>query len=347
MPYDGDQRNGFFTRDELVAWFERYVRERNIRVHERSPVSRVEIDGDAGFRVTAGGKPVRAKNVVVAAGIMNVPKLPAVTKRIPESVTQIHTADYRNPHQLPDGAVLVVGSAQSGCQIVEDLLHHGRRVYLSTSKVGRIVRFYRGRDILEWWKDMGFLDVAVEDLEDQSIRFNAQPQVSGTGGGHTVSLQMLAARGTTLLGRLRDERDGLLVFEPDLQEHVVFADQVSNRFKKSIDDYILKNGIPAPGATDDPAEMAPGPAETAPALLDLAAAGVTAIVWCTGFGADFSWLEAPVLDEQGRPVHQRGVSNVPGIFFLGFPWLHTRKSGLIYGIDEDAAYLADRISERT
>lgn len=314
---------------------------------ERAP------DGDAFFvRARAANADVEeivAKNVIVASGIMQTPKYPPLRDQLPAWLTQLHTADYRNPSALPNGAVVVVGGGQSGCQIAEDLLAAGRDVYLCASRVGRLPRRYRGREFLEWWKENGFWDVTREQLEDPAIARAAQPIISGVGRyGHTLSLQQLARDGVTLLGRLEDIDGDRLLLDDKLAEYLAFADNASARFKTDIDDYIARAGLTSPPNDPDPADDPyDGTSITdAPTSLDLRAAGVSTVIWSTGFSTDFSWLHLPVLNEEALPVHERGISDVPGVYFLGFPWLHKRTSGIIRGIEEDAGFIAQNIEAR-
>jgi putative flavoprotein involved in K+ transport len=351
--YDGPEPNGFWLRDELVRSFEQYITKLSLPVRTGVTVTAVEASAHGeGFVVHTDGpdhEVLEARTVVIASGILQTPNIPALGAKLPHSIAQLHTADYRSPDALPPGAVVVVGGGQSGCQIVEDLLPSGRTVYLCASKVARLPRRYRGREILEWWVDMGFLDVAVDELEDPSARFATQPQISGLGRyGHTVSLQQLERDGAILLGRLIDVEDGVLITDDRLVEYIRFADEKSAKFKQDIDDYLERAGIDPPPIEDDPADVpaAPDVGGGAPTRLDLAEANVGAIVWCTGFTADFSWIRLPVLDDDGGPLHERGIAPVPGIYFLGFPWLHCRKSGIIFGIEEDAKYIASAIARR-
>ena len=352
--YEGDEPDGFYHRDQLVDYFEHYAGKFELPVMEGVTVTAVDADGD-GFRVTfedADGTvdTVTAGNVVVASGIMQAPKIPGIRQRFPESLLQLHASDYRSPDQLPPGAVVVIGAGQSGCQISEDLIRAGRDVYLSTSKVGRLRRRYRNRDVVDWGEDMGFWDVAVENLPDPAIEFAAQPQVSGVGRyGSTLSLQSMARDGVRLMGRLSDVEDGVLKTDDSLGEHIAFADERSAEFTGLIENWIATNGISVEPIEDDPNDEAAGPdvAEAGITELDLIEAGVGSVIWCTGFTADFGWIHEPITDDRGRPIHTRGVSPVPGIYFLGFPWLHSRKSGIIHGIDEDAHFVADAIAART
>lgn len=353
-PYDGDEPDGFYRRDQLIAYFEGYAGKFDLPVTEGVTVTGVDAYGD-GFHVTyedstGAVDTVTAANIVVASGMMQTPKIPTIRERFPESLTQLHASDYRSPDNLPAGAVVVIGGGQSGCQISMDLIHADRDVYLCTSKVGRLRRRYRQRDVVEWGEDMGFWDVAVEELSDPAIQFAAQPQVSGVGRfGSTLSLQSMARDGVHLMGRLSEVEDGVLRTDDSLSEHIAYADERSAEFTRMIEDWITSNGMSAGPVEDDPNDEPASPevAESGITELDLMDAGVGSVVWCTGFTADFDWIHSPVTDDDGRPIHKRGISPVPGIYFLGFPWLHSRKSGIIHGIDDDARFIADAIAART
>ncbi|MDH5504495.1 MAG: NAD(P)-binding domain-containing protein [Acidimicrobiia bacterium] len=352
--YEGDEPDGFYHRDQLVDYFEHYADRFELPVMDGVTVTAVDADGD-GFRVTyedadgtAGA--VTAANIVVASGIMQSPKIPGIRERFPESLVQLHASDYRTPDKLPSGAVVIVGAGQSGCQISEDLVHSGRDVYLCTSKVGRLRRRYRNRDVLAWGVDMGFWDVAVEDLPDPAIEFAAQPQVSGVGRyGSTLSLQSMAREGVRLMGRLSDVENGVMKTDNSLAEHIAFADERSAEFTRMIESWIVANDVSVEPIEDDPNDEPAGPDVAAAGIteLNLIEANVGSVIWCTGFTADFGWIHQPVTDDKGRPIHTRGVSPIPGIYFLGFPWLQSRKSGIIHGIDEDAQFIAEAIAART
>ena len=350
----GAPRDGFLHRDELVRGFERYAEERALPVTTGIAVTAVgHLDSAGTFVVrgtASGGGPVSwtARSVVVASGMQRQPRLPGFGRELPPGMAQLHSAQYRSADVLPPGAVVVVGSAQSGCQIAEELLAAGRTVYLCASRVARVPRRHRGRDITEWWLDAGFWDQTVADLEDPAMRLAPQPQVSGVGRrGHTVSLQQLARDGALLLGRALGVNEGRLELDSRLGAYVRFADERSAKMKQDIDAAILRAAGTLAADEDDPADV-PAPElydVSGPAELDLRAAGVGAIIWCTGFTAEFGWLRLPVLDARGAPVHEGGVSPVPGLYFLGFPWLRKRKSGIIFGIAEDAARIAEAVKQ--
>lgn len=346
---------GFALRDELVSRLERFVTDQGLPVRTGVAVtSLAQAPRDAILRVTAdwGGRQetFESRSVVVASGFLNEPNWPPLSTALPEGVFQIHTAGYRDPAALPAGAVLIIGSGQSGCQIAEDLLEAGRRVFLSTSMVARIPRRYRGRDILDWMIDAGFWDVRLQDLEDPTTRFAAQPQVSGVGPrGRSVSLQGLARAGAVLVGRLTSAEETTLHFADDAAACVRFSDEKSAMFKRMIDTHIERTGIFAPASERDPIDL-PDDGSACPRTvtrLDLRRDGIGTIIWCTGFRGSLGWIHAPVFDEDGRPAHERGISCVPGIYFLGAPWLYKRKSGVLYGMQEDAEFIVQNISDRT
>lgn len=345
MEFDPDAPDSFGPRDQIVSYLERYARSFHAPVREGAEVTALERSTNGSYRVQAGNDTLEARVVVIASGSMNRPRIPAAAQKLPADIVSLTAGTYRNAGSLPAGAVLVVGAAQSGCQIAEDLAEAGRRVYLCASRVGRVPRTYRGRDILAWWRDMGFWDVRVDELEDPAMQFGALPQVSGTNGGHTVSYQSLAREGVTLVGRLLDVDGTKVKLKPDLMESIRFADEKSSAFKDAIDKFIQREGISAPPPEPDPGEPALPDLAGSDLVdqLDLREAGISCVIWCTGFDADWSWLRAGDLDEQGQPRHQLGIGEAPGLYFIGFPWLSKRKSGTLYGIAEDAERIVDHL----
>ena len=355
FPYEGTEPGCFATRDELVNYFQRYVENFHLPVRTGVTVSSVEPAEEEGCFVVKTRadnqeeESVLSRSIVVACGIQRTPKIPPIRSQIPDSITQLHTADYRNAAALRPGAVVIVGSGQSGCQIAEDLLSAGRMVYLCSSKVGRAARRYRGRDVLEWWIETKFLDVTLASLEDKSISRAPQPQISGIGRfGHTISLQDLAHQGVVILGRLLEVEGDTLTLGEEAAAHVRFADEFSQRLNNNVDTYLAKAGIALPPLDADPADMPDPQCECVSPLrrLNLGEAKVSTVIWATGFTGDFGWIHLPVLDAEGRPMHQRGISPVRGLYFLGFPWLSSRKSGIIYGVEEDARYVATAIEQQ-
>jgi putative flavoprotein involved in K+ transport len=297
--------------------------------------------------VETTGAAYLATNVVIATGSFQQPKIPPFAAGLPPAIKQLHTSQYRNPGVLPPGAVLVVGSGQSGCQIAEELYQSGRKVFLCVGSAGRAPRRYRGRDIMEWLKDSGFLDQTPASLPSPAARFAANPHVSGRDGGHDLNLHRFAREGVVLLGRLvgpAEGEPGVLVVAPGLHSTLERVDQFEANLLKFVDTYIAASGIDAPAEAIT--RLTDGFAQPERERLDLAAEGITSIIWAGGYRFDFSWIDLPVLDEAGYPVQTRGVTAYPGLYFLGMNWLHTRKSALLIGVGEDAAHLAEHIAGR-
>lgn len=335
--------DGFLGRDAWVAELEAYARAGSLPVRTHANVTSVEADQSGGFAVTVGGgETLRTRSVVVASGVANTQKLPPVAAAIDRRIEIHTTGTYRRPSQLAPGAVLVVGSAQSGCQIAEDLLDAGRDVYLATGTVGRLPRRLRGRDALVWLSESGWMTQRPEDLADPALLRAAQPLISGVGPrGHTVSLQWLGARGVTLLGRLESADGTRLRFADDLAQHVRHGDEISGRLRRHVDEYIARSGIAAPETDPDPADA---PADAAsfrgPAEIDLVDRGVRSVIFSTGFGTDYSWLRLPILGPDGSPRHEQGRAPVDGVWFVGLLWMRMRRSGIILGAMEDSAHIA-------
>ncbi len=293
-----------------------------------------------GFRVETSDGAIDASYLVAATGPFQRPVIPAV---VPEDarLLQIHSNAYRNPDQLPEGAVLVVGAGSSGVQIADELLRAGRRVYLSVGRHDRPPRSYRGRDFVWWLGVLGKWDAETPESGMEHVTIS----VSGAYGGRTVNFRRLAAQGMTLLGMTESFEDGVLTFAPDLADNLAQGDANYLSLLDEADAYVGRNGLDLPGEPDARHIEPDPPCVTDPILeLDLARAGITTILWATGFAVDFSWLKVDAFDENGRPQHQRGVSAEPGIYFLGLPWLSRRGSSFIWGVWHDAKYLADHIS---
>lgn len=341
--------DGFLGRDEWIAELEAYARLGALPVRTRANVTAVTADGSNGFVVTIDGNAtVRARSVVVASGIANTQKLPPAAAGIDRGIEVVTTGTYRRPSQLPPGAVLVVGSAQSGCQITEDLLDAGREVYLATGNVGRAPRRLRGRDTLAWLAESGWMAQRPEDLPDPAAIHSPQPQISGVGPrGHTVSLQSLARRGVTLLGHFESADGSRLRFGDDLAQHVRYGDEGSAKIRQHVDEYIARLGIDAPESEPDPADE-PADAESfhAPTELDLADRGVRAVIFSTGFGADYSWLKLPIIGADGSIAHRQGRTAVDGVWFVGLLWMRVRRSAIISGAMDDSEHIAAQVVAR-
>jgi putative flavoprotein involved in K+ transport len=333
-PLLGDQeRYAYAPRAEIVGRLERVAA--GCPVREGVGVERLAPAGDGWVLATGDGE-LRARTVVVATGDQNVPRVPALATQLPDRVAQLHVADYRGPAQLPEGAVLVVGTAQSGCQIAEDLLAGGRRVFLATSAAGRVPFRYRGRDILEWLIEAGFMDQRPQDLPDPSVMRAPMPIIAP---GRGLSLPGLARAGATLVGRPVAVDGERVSFDDSAAANVAAGDAFAARVRTMVDDLIQRKGLDAPPAEADehdlPVELDP------PAALDLGEVG--GVVWCTGFTGDFSWLDPALVGAEGLPEHRQGTAPAPGLWYLGLRWMRRRGSSILYGFPGDAAWVAGEV----
>ncbi|SDG59557.1 flavin-containing monooxygenase [Alloyangia pacifica] len=341
LEFSGDP-DAFVPKEQVADYFEAYAKKIDAPVRCGVEVTRVtRLSGRPGFRVETSAGTIEAGNVISATGAFQTPSIPPL---VPETtgLTQMHSSQYRNPGQLPEGAVLVVGAGSSGVQIADELLAAGRKVYLSVGPHDRPPRAYRGRDFV-WW--LGVLN--KWDAEANPSSEHTTIAVSGAHGGHTVDFRKLAARGMTLLGRTEAHENGTMRFAPDLAANVAAGDANYISLLDEADAYVAANGLDLPeepAARDigaDPACMT-DPIRT----LDLADAGITTILWATGFTSDYGWLQVDALDAAGKPRHQRGVSSAPGVYFLGLPWQTRRGSSFIWGVWHDAKYVADHIAKQ-
>jgi putative flavoprotein involved in K+ transport len=328
----------FSSRDEVVQLLRQQAADLPVRT--QTPVSGLDHDG-VDFVVRTSGHQVEAATVVLASGLLNVARKPSLAERVPARMFQIHVKDYRDPARLPVGAVLVVGGAQSGCQVAEDLARSGRRVYLATSRVGRYPWVYRGRELVAWLADCGWWDLKPGDLDDPADTRTAFPVVAS--GGRDLDLGILSGLGVTLLGRLEDVAGERLAFGGSVHENATYADRVAARLEGIADEYIARQAIEAPARVSDP--RAWSLESTNVRELDLTAAGVTSIIWATGFTGDLSWVHLPVFDERGTVLHDGCRSPVPGLCYIGFPWLTRRRSGLFYGVTVDAGEVVEAVVE--
>lgn len=343
--YDGTDPDGFLPRDEIVAYFENYVDRFDLPVQFSTSVQEVApLEDGSGYQVKTGGKTYRARNVVMATGSFQKPKIPAFSAGIHADILQLHSGQYRNPDQLPEGAVLVVGSAQSGTQIAEELYQSGRTVYLSTCSAGRGPRRYRGRDVFSWLVETGFMDQTVDRLESPKDRLGGNPHVSGRDGGHSINLHQFARDGVILLGHFAGMQDGKVIFLPDLQENLAKADRVERELTGMIDKYIETNGIDAP--QEILPELQDGFSMKEIIELDLKTAGIQTVIWAMGYTSDYSLVRLPLTDEDGFPIQQRGITKYPGLYFVGTVWLQKAKSSLLMGVHEDALHIASHMANR-
>ena len=340
--YDGPEPGGFLPRDEIVAYFERYVERFRLPVRYRCSVTAVEPLERGGYRVRTARGEIQARNVVVATGFEQAPKVPPFAAEISPEITQLHSSLYRNPGQLPEGAVLVVGSGQSGAQIAEELYQSGRQVFLATGSAGRAPRRYRGKDGFEWLLTIGFFDMPPEKMPFPKGHF-APPHLSGAHGGHSLNLHQFARDGVTLLGHARGAEGDVISFAPDLHENLGKVDGFEIQYTKMVDGYIQAKGINAP--LEELPVLRDGYAQPGILELNLRAAGVRSILWATGYSHDYSLVKLQVQDADGFPVQQRGVSAHTGLYFVGMPWMPTLKSGILAGVGDFARDVAGQIAQ--
>ncbi len=329
---------------DFVEFLERYVK--NFKVPLRRSVEATRaVPTDVGWEIETTEGLINCRALIVATSTYQVPSLPPAADGLPPSIRSLSAADYRSAGQLPPGRVLIVGSAQSGGQITEDLQHSGRDIILSVSRAGRIPRRYRGRDAIDWQDRLGFLDRPATALDDPRQRFGGEPHMTGRGGGHTISLQNFHAGGVRLVGRVEGIEGTVLRLKSDLRENIHAADRFSAAFCGEVDAHIAQHDPSAPLDEGEPhhAPVALLDRYEEPGRLDLAAEGVSAVIWATGFRFDYSWIAADVFDAFGYPITMRGKTQVPGLYFLGLNYLHSRKSGIIYGVGEDAEHVAVQI----
>ena len=336
--------DGFLKREEVVAYLENYVSRFQLPVRYGVHVQSVRPSSSGrGYVVETSVGRFDAPNVVIATGLYQKPKFPAFSADFPAEITQLHSDEYRNPQSLPDGAVLVVGSGQSGAQIAEELYRSGKKVYLSVSRAGRVPRRYRGKDANWWHVRLGDYERTVDQLPSPQAKFAGKPMISGKDGGHTLNLHQFVRDGVTLLGRMEAVRDDRIILAQDLKANLARADQFELDFAKKVDEFILANGIAAPEeslpAYTDGYEL-PEVSE-----LNLTDAHIRTVIWATGYNFDFSLVQLPVFDGDGYPVQQRGVTDYAGLYFVALPWLHNAKSGLLFGLAQDAGHIAAAIED--
>lgn len=341
--YDGGNPDGFLPQAEIVAYFEAYVARFNLPIRYGVRVTAVESTPD-GYRVQTVNGTFLARQVVIATGSFQHPKIPAFSAQFPLEINQLHSGIYRNPAQLLAGAVLVVGSGQSGGQIAEELYQSGRKIYLCVGKAGRVPRRYRGRDSTWWLYMIGGYDRTVDKLPSPKARFASNPHVSGKDGGHSLNLHQFARDGVTLLGRIRGVDEDDILLAGDLQENLAFVDKFEADLLVMIDEYIRKNGLNVPEETLP--ILRDGYALEPVERLNWREAGITNVIWATGYTYDFSLVKLPIFDEDGYPHQIRGVTDAPGLYFVGLHWLHSAKSTLLLGVGADAEHVATIVARK-
>lgn len=344
--YAGPDPKGFMLKDEIVAYVEGYQKAFDLPVREGVMVeslAELASGGPARFELVTSHGVFTADRVVVATGAYHKPFMPPYQSEVPSEIVTLHSSNYKNPHSLPEGAVLVVGTGQSGAQIAEDLHLAGRQVHLAVGNAPRCARRYRGRDVVEWLADMGYYAMPIEQHPNRElVRDKTNHYVTGRDGGRDIDLRKMALEGMKLYGPMATIQSGVAQFKPELRLNLDSADNVYRSINRTIDAYIEKQSLDVPLEAD---YVPPWEPEQEPEALELSAAGVTSIIYCAGFASDFQWVKPPVLDERGFPIHERGVTATKGLYFIGLPWLHTWGSGRFSGVGGDAEYLVEHLAQ--
>ena len=326
----------FTDRATLIEMFERY--RSGLPARCSVGVTSLRQDGSRYRLLTTAGE-LTARSVIVASGAQCVVTIPALAQAMPDHMAHLHAGTYRNPDEVRPGAVLVIGSGQSGGQIAEELARAGRRAFLSTSRVGRVPRRYRGRDVHDWTQEMGLADQTPDQLANPAEMRAPHPLLSGARGGHTVALQQLGRDGVVLLGRAVRMEGTTLHLGDDLLANLWHADERAALFRGAVDAYVERSALVAPAALPDPTERPLGSFDD-PRQLDLVGHEVRTVIWCTGFGPDTGWVDLPILDGRRHVVSRGGVTTAPGVYTLGAPWLTHQSSGLLAGVGKDASRIA-------
>ena len=340
--YSGNDPAGFMLKDDIVAYLQGYAASFAPPIVENVAVESVARNALGQLDVRTSHGAVTADHVVVAVGGYHIPIVPALAAKLPAHIAQIQSGDYRNPHSLSDGAVLIVGTGQSGCQLAEDLHLAGRKVHLCVGDAPRVARRYRGKDVVDWLDQMKYYDLPVDQHPlGKGVREKTNHYVTGRDGGRDIDLRQFALEGMQLYGRLENIDGGVAQFDNKLKTYLDNADAASENIKNSIDKFIAQQNLDAPAeARYQPVWQPPA---NAPSSLNLATSQITTVIWCVGFRTDFSWIDLPVFDQRGYPQHDRGVTTDPALSFLGLPWQYSWGSGRFSGVGRDADFLAAHI----
>jgi putative flavoprotein involved in K+ transport len=343
LRYEGLEPDGYMTMTEVTEFIERFAKVSGAPVRTGLNVTSVRQSGD-GYHLTTSGGEISARTVVIASGACNRPAVPALRDAVPPSVEQLTPFGYRNPAQLPDGGVLVVGASATGVQLAAELRQSGRPVTLSVGEHVRLPRTYRGRDVLWWMAESGVWDQRYDELEDLTrARRLPSPQLVGTPERATLDLNVLTSMGVELVGRWAAMRDGHALFSGGLRNMFSLADLKMVRLLDTFDEWARDSGRDAEVGAPERFERTRAP-ESTPLQLDLGSGEIRSIVWATGFRPEYGWLDVPVVDAKGHLRHEGGVVDSPGLYALGLPVLRRRKSTFIYGIEDDAREVTDHLA---
>jgi putative flavoprotein involved in K+ transport len=341
--YDGDNPDGFMNMSEVTGFISDYAQHIKAPIQSGTTVSSLSMNGE-GYQVKTDHGEWKARSIIIASGACNIPSIPVVAESIPESIFQITSREYRNPSQLPEGGVLMVGASATGLQLAEEIHQSGRPVSLAIGEHVRVPRTYRGKDI-QWWMDAsGLLDEGVEVVDDlRRVRHLPSPQLIGNADHQIHDLNRMSDLGVRLFGRLMGVRDGVALFSGSLKNVCALADLKMNRLLNTIDEWAEQS--PDSGCFEPVERFDQTRVDNAPALkLNLEKEGIKTIFWATGYRPDYSWLDVPVLDRWGLIRHQEGVVDSPGMYLIGMPFMRLRKSSFIHGAEDDARYISEHLA---
>ena len=344
-PYNGNDPDGYMNKNELIDYLEGFAKSFNAPLLEGIKVTEVSRSSAGKFQVETSDYSWTASQVILATGSYDVQKKPSFSDNLSPRISQIGSKHYKSPADIPEGMCLVVGTGQSGVQMMEDLWLAGRQVSLSVGSAPRSPRLYRGKDSTDWLYEIGEYSKSIDQQPDpKTTEAKTNHYLSGRDGGHEIDLRKFAQSGLALYGTVSKIEGEKIYFSPDLEANLDLADKSYLRICELIDDYIEKNSIDAPAKPTFKKLWRP---EKEVALIDAKEKNITSVIWCTGFTPDYSWLKIDCLDERGRPIHKRGVSNQEGLFFLGLNWLHTWGSGRFLSVADDAEYVVSQIAQKT
>jgi len=341
LEFEGVDGDGFPTKDQVVNYFVDYAEKFKAPVREGVSVTKVcRKLNQPGFLVTTSTGLIDAQSVVAATGSFQIPVIPSIAPKNAD-LYQLHSADYRNPKQLPKGGVLLIGAGSSGAQIAAELQQSGKTVYLSVGPHERPPRSYRKRDFVWWLGVLGKWDISAAAPGTQHVTI----AVSGAKGGHTVDFRELAHQGVILTGRTQSFEDDKVIFDQDLASNIALGDAYYSQLLDEADAYVVRNGLDLPEDPDARIRMKDPDCLINPLReINYVEAGISSIIWATGYVADYSWMQVNAFDDKGKPQHQRGVSTEPGVYFVGLPWQSRRGSSFIWGVWHDAKHVADHIA---
>lgn len=338
--YAGPDPDGFMPLAELVSHFDRWAASFKAPVREHCAVTSLEVDDKGGFVLSLADGKMRARTVVVASGAYQRAHRPGGAESLPKGLNQIFAEEYSNPAALPPGAVLIVGSGQTGCQLAEELFEDGRKVFLSCGRCPWSPRVINGRDLVWWLANTGFAERGPDQLPTPAARLIGNPQATGHGGGHDLHFRTLHQLGVELVGHFQGADAGRILFADDLAESVDSSDFLFNFMKKYFENYCATQSMPPPDLeTPEPMRV------NARTELDIAKEGISTVIWTSGYRPDYGWVNLPVFDEMGFPVTKDGRSDVPGLYFMGVHWMRKQKSAILLGVGEDAEVVTRHILE--